>query len=124
MYLLGRTMMTLDQIVSMNESQTKHLSWNKLDKSLKLKRMMDFADEYSKNEKLDLLQTEQLKSMLRDKLDKKCLHRTRDVNYNAEEEKIMSIPSLIHNNQRYTLRTDAISPLQSLAPKNKTKKNI
>jgi len=124
MSLLGRTMMTLDQIVSMNESQTKHLSWNKLDKSLKLKRMMDFADEYSKNEKLDLLQTEQLKSMLRDKLDKKCLHRTRDVNYNAEEEKIMSIPSLIHNNQRYTLRTDAISPLQSLAPKNKTKKNI
>ena len=124
MSLLGRTMMTLDQIVSMNESQTKHLSWNKLDKSLKLKRMMDFADDYSKNEKLDSLQTEQLKSMLRDKLDKKCLHRTRDVNYNAEEEKIMSIPSLIHNNQRYTLRTDAISPLQSLAPKNKTKKNI
>jgi hypothetical protein len=117
-------MMTLDQIVSMNESQTKHLSWNKLDKSLKLKRMMDFADEYSKNEKLDSSQTEQLKSMLRDKLDKKCLHRTRDVIYNAEEEKIMSIPSLIHSNQRYTLRTDAISPLQSLAPKNKTKKNV
>jgi hypothetical protein len=44
--------------------------------------------------------------------------------YNAEEEKIMSIPSLIHANQRYTLRTDSISPLQSLAPKNKTKKNI
>jgi hypothetical protein len=117
-------MMTLDQIVSMNESQTKHLSWNKLDKSLKLRRMMDFADVYSKNEKLDSSQTEQLKTMLRDKLDKKCLHRTRDVVYNAEEEKIMSIPSLIHANQRYTLRTDSISPLQSLAPKNKTKKNI
>jgi hypothetical protein len=39
MFILYR-MMTLDQIVSMNESQTKHLSWNKLDKSLKLKRMM------------------------------------------------------------------------------------
>jgi hypothetical protein len=116
-------MMTLDQIVSMNESQTKHLSWNKLDKSLKLRRMMEFADEYSQHEKLDLAQKEQLKAMLRDKLDKKCLHRARDVIYSVEDEKITSIPSLIHTNQRYTLKTDTISPLQSLAPKNKTKKN-
>ena len=94
--------MTLDQIVSMNESQTKHLSWNKLDKSLKLRRMMDFADDYSKHEKLDSIQKDQLKAMLRDKLDKKCLHRARDVIYNVEDEKITSIPSLIHTNQRYT----------------------
>lgn len=117
-------MMTLDQIVTMNETHTKNLSWNKLDKSLKLKRMMEFADEYSKNSNLDSTQTDQLKAMLRNKLDKKCLHRARDVLYNMEDEKIMSIPSLIHTNQRYTLRTDAVSPLQSLTPKNKTKKNI
>ena len=113
-------MLTLDQIVSMNDKPDQKLPWNKLNKSLKLKRMMDFADELSEKEELDELKTAQLKLMLRARLDRKCLQRVKDVVYNVEEGKIESIPTLIYVQSKYTLRSDSACPLSSLAPKNKT----
>jgi hypothetical protein len=120
-YVLG-IMMTLDQIVDMDDKHNKCLPWNKLNKSLKLKRVMEFVDEFSEKEHLDDSKKDQLKQMLKDKLDRKCLQRVKDVVYNNELEKIESIPSLIHTQNKYTLRSDAVSPLASLAPKNKTLK--
>jgi hypothetical protein len=113
-------MLTLDQIVSMNDKSAQMLPWNKLNKSLKLKRMMDFADELSVKEELDEAKTDQLKMLLRTRLDRKCLQRVKDVVYNAEEGKILSIPSLIRVQSKFTLRSESQSPLSSLAPKNKT----
>lgn len=113
-------MLTLEQIVSINDKPNQMLPWNKLNKSLKLKRMMDFADELSLKDELDEEKTEQLKVLLRTRLDRKCLQRVKDVVYNAEEGKIVSIPSLIRVQSKYTLRSDAQCPLSSLAPKNKT----
>jgi uncharacterized protein HemY len=109
-------MLTLDQIVEMNESTEKQ-PWNKLNKSLKLKRLMDFADRYSVVETLDDAKKAQLKQMLKDKLDKKCLQKIKDVVYNAEEERIERIPALYMVHNKYTLRSDSISPLSSLTPK-------
>lgn len=109
-------MLTLDQIVEMNESTEKQ-PWNKLNKSLKLKRLMDFADRYSVSETLDDVKKTQLKQMLKDKLDKKCLQKIKDVVYNADEERIERIPALYMVHNKYTLRSDSISPLSSLTPK-------
>jgi len=117
-------MLSLEEIVDMDDKQSRFLPWNKLNKSLKFKRVMDFADIFSKKENLDEFKTEQLRQMLKDKLDKKCLQRVKDVVYNQEEERIESIPALIYTQNKYTLRTDNISPLSSLAPKNKTIKKI
>ena len=116
-------MLTLDQIISINDKSGQMLPWNKLNKSLKLKRMMDFADELQIKDELDDERTEQLKVLLRTRLDRKCLQRVKDVVYNAEEGKIVSIPSLIRIHSKYTLRSDTASPLSSLAPKNKTVRN-
>ena len=116
-------MLTLEDIVEMDNKKNEHLPWNKLNKSLKLKRIMDYASMLKEKDQLDDEKTTQLKQMLKDKLERKCLQRTKDVVYNKEEERIESIPSLVCIQQKYTLRTDAISPLQSLAPKNKTKRN-
>jgi len=117
-------MMTLDQIVEMDTKKQEHLPWNKLNKSLKLKRIMDYAEMVKERDQLDEARLSQLKQMLRDKLERKCLQRTKDVVYNHETEKIESIPTLICVQHKYTLKTDTISPLHSLAPKNKTvKKN-
>lgn len=113
-------MLTLDQIVSMNDNPGQMLPWNKLNKSLKLKRMMDFADELSVKDELDEAKTDQLKLLLRTRLDRKCLQRVKDVVYDAENGRILSIPSLIRVQAKYTLRSDSLSPLSSLAPKNKT----
>ena len=109
-------MLTLDQIVEINESTEKQ-PWNKLNKSLKLKRLMDFADRYSVSETLDDVKKTQLKQMLKDKLDKKCLQKIKDVVYNADEERIERIPALYMVHNKYTLRSDSISPLSSLTPK-------
>ena len=103
-----------------NENQP----WNKLNKSLKLKRLMDYVSVIKEKDALDEEETIQLKKMLQDKLDRKCLQRTKDVIYNAVEECIENIPALVCIQRKYTLRTDAVSPLQSLAPKNKTIKKI
>jgi hypothetical protein len=115
-------MLTLEDIVEMDNKKNEHLPWNKLNKSLKLKRIMDFANLMKERDQLDEEKTNQLKQMLRDKLERKCLQRTKDVIYNKEEERIESIPALVCIQQKYTLRTEAISPLNSLAPKNKTVK--
>lgn len=115
-------MMTLEQIVDMDTKKQEHLPWNKLNKSLKLKRILDYAEMVKERDQLDDTRLSQLKQMLRDKLDRKCLQRTKDVVYNYETEKIESIPTLICVQQKYTLKTDAVSPLHSLAPKNKTVK--
>ena len=56
-------MLTLEQIVAMDEP-TSPQPWNKLNKSLKLKRLMEFADRYSEKEKLDSSKKDQLKQML------------------------------------------------------------
>ncbi len=116
--------MTLDEIVKMDTTQSQFLPWNKLNKSLKLKKVMEYADAYSLRENLDGTKSEQLKLMLKDKLIKKCLQRTKDVTYNKELQQIESIPALIYVQLKYTLRSDETVPLFSLAPKNKTvKKN-
>jgi hypothetical protein len=109
-------MLTLDQIVEMTSSSAGQ-PWNKLNKSLKLKRLMDFADKYSESEELDESRKNQLKQMLKDKLDKKCLQKIKDVVYNAQEERIEKIPALYIVHNKYTLRSDSISPLSSLTPK-------
>jgi len=96
-------MLTLDQIVEMNTTSAGQ-PWNKLNKSLKLKRLMDFADKYSETETLDEPRKQQLKQMLKDKLDKKCLQKIKDVVYNATEERIEKIPSLYMVHNKYTLR--------------------
>ena len=116
--------MTLDEIVGMDTKQSQFLPWNKLNKSLKLKKVMEYADAYSLKENLDDIKSEQLKLMLKDKLVKKCLQRTKDVTYNKELQQIESIPALIYVHLKYTLRSEETIPLFSLAPKNKTvKKN-
>jgi len=117
-------MLTLDEIVSMNDTNNRFLPWNKLNKSLKLKRIMDFANKIQVNDQLDETKTEQLKQMLKDTLERKCLQRVKDVMYDIEKEEITSIPALVCVQQKYTLRTDAVSPLHSLAPKNKTVKKV
>ena len=115
-------MMTLEDILDMDTKKQEHLPWNKLNKSLKLKRIMDYADMVKDRDQLDVSRLSQLKQMLRDKLERKCLQRTKDVIYNHETEKIESIPTLICVQHKYTLKSDAVSPLSSLAPKNKTVK--
>jgi hypothetical protein len=113
-------MQTVDDIVNSDVTKNKGKPWNKLDKSIKYTKIMEFVETYSQNENLNGERASQLKSMLRDRLGRKCLQRVRDVVYDALDEKIISIPALVFNNNKYTLRSEPSALLSALAPKNKT----
>lgn len=111
---------TVDDIHQMDFMDNKSKPWNKLDKSVKFKRLMEFVETYSNEESLSGECASQLKTLLKDRLGRKCLQRVRDVVYDTQEERIISIPSLVKINNKFTLRSETNSLMSSLAPKNRT----
>jgi hypothetical protein len=88
--------------------------------------MNEFIDEYKEVHNLSEETTTQLRELLKEKINKKLLHKSKDVVYDTTTNKIISIPSLTIQNGKYKINcAEAISPLHSLTPKNKTvKKSI
>jgi hypothetical protein len=116
-------MATIEDIMRMDDNNMKNLPWNKLDRYLKLNKIYDFVIEYQIQHKLSDEDTSQLKELLKEKINKKLLHKSKDVVYDTVLNKITSIPSLIIQNGKFKIHcTDAVSPLHSLTPKNKTVK--
>ena len=110
----------LDSIDSMEGHS--NLPWNKLEKTFKLKKLFDFADVCASEKHLDAEILAELKKALREKVNRKQLQKSKDVAYNKEEGKVAAI-SILHFTAEgtfYFKNTDAVSPLLSLAPKNKT----
>jgi hypothetical protein len=116
-------MTTIDDIMKMDDHNVKNLPWNKLDRYLKLTKMNEFIDEYKETQQLSDEITLQLRELLKEKINKKLLHKSKDVVYDTELNKIISIPSLTIQNGKYKINcAEAVSPLHSLTPKNKTVK--
>ena len=119
-------MTTIDDIMKMDDHNIQNLPWNKLDRYLKLTKMNEYIDEYKITHNLSDETTLQLRELLKEKINKKLLHKSKDVVYNTVLNKIISIPSLSIENGKYKINcAEAVSPLHSLTPKNKTiKKTI
>ena len=116
-------MTTIDDIMKMDDTNIQNLPWNKLDRYLKLTKMNEYIDEYKETHRLSEETTIQLRELLREKINKKLLHKSKDVVYDTELNKIISIPSLSIHNGKYKINcAEAVSPLHSLTPKNKTVK--
>ena len=113
-------MNTLEEIDSMEEHT--NMAWNKLEKTFKLKKLYEFADQCAVEKSLTPETTADLKKALRERVNRKQLQKTKDVCYNKEEGKVMAISILHFVDNTFVFRnTDAVSPLLSLAPKNKNK---
>lgn len=116
-------MTTIDDIMKMDDHNIQNLPWNKLDRYLKLTKMNEFIDTYKETQKLSDETTTQLRELLKEKINKKLLHKSKDVIYDTKLNKIVSIPSLTLHNGKYKINcAEAVSPLHSLTPKNKTVK--
>ena len=100
------------------------LSWNRLEKIIKIKKINEYADVFCKKEKIPDNMKKKLKEYLRLCLERKKLQRIKDVNYDSKEGKITKIPGLAYNNNKFTLRRidkkNSIS--KNLAPKTKKRK--
>ena len=95
--------------------------WSKLDKTMKTKKILIFAEYYKKEKNIDENQYATLIQFLKDCLDRKKLQRVKDVIYDKNTGTIKDIPGLFHNKVKnhFTIKnTDKrVSTLKSLMPK-------
>ena len=96
----------------------KNESWNKLDKTAKIKLLNNYVDLITPQHNLSAQEITELKLYLTDSLDKKKLQHVKDVHCDKITGKIISIPTLhfTTTSRKFTLkRTEKrVSTLKSL----------
>lgn len=117
----SNSLLNLDKFLEDNKNSNKTEPWNKLDKTIKTKKLMLFAEKYTKLHELTEEENNLLVSFLKDCLDRKKFQRVKDVEYDKITSEIENIPTLFYNKpiKHFTLKnTDKrISTLKSLPPK-------
>ena len=113
---------TIDQLLEKEKQHNKTETWNKLDKTIKIQKLHQYAEKYGKDHNLPVKEIKSLKIFFNDCLEKNKLQKTKEVNYDKDARVITSIPSLSFNtaSHNFTLRiVDAkrVSTLKSLTPK-------
>jgi len=121
---------SLDKFLETEKTANSTEPWSKLDKTVKIKKLLVYAETYKVNKGLDEDAYKSLVNYLKDCLDRKKLVRVKDVIYDKESGLIKDIPGLTHNKtnngNNFTLKVvdKRVSTLKSLAPKKvKTAKN-
>lgn len=111
----------LERFLEDEKNYNKSEPWSKLDKTIKIKKMLLFVKEYKQLHELSDEETELLIIFLKDCLDRKKLYRVKDVLYDKITGNIKEIPSLFYNkvNKHFTLKNldKRISTIKSLPPK-------
>jgi hypothetical protein len=117
----------IDNINSFLEKEStinKTESWNKLDKTGKIKLLNNYVDTLVVLNSLSETEVTELKQYLTDSLDKKKLQHVKDVVCDKVTGKIISIPTLHFNpaTKKYTLKRaeKRVSTLKSLGKGKKT----
>jgi hypothetical protein len=123
----SQSMYNLDKFLENEKNNSENEPWCKLNKTIKIKKISEYVmDIYKHQHDLNELESENLIIFLKDCLDRKKLHRIKDVLYNKENGSIKEIPSLtyIRATKHFTLKNieKRISTLKSL-PQNKSNKN-
>ena len=118
----------LDAFLEAEKARNKKESWSRLDKTIKLTKLYEWAEIRCNEKKWSETTLKQLKLYLKHCLDKKRIQKVKDVIYDKEKGKIINIPNLQFINRKFTLkRSDKRqSTLKSLGSgrRNKTiKKN-
>ena len=108
----------VEAFLEQEKSTVQNKQWNKMDKSIKITKLYEYAEEYSK-EKIKQCTNYLIEEFLKNCLDKKRLESGKDIQFNVKEQKVDSIPRLNYANKRFTLRrNDKRAPSgSSLAPK-------
>jgi len=108
----------LSEEMKNNESEP----WCKLNKTIKIQKMVEFVENYKTEHILNDEESQILMNFLKECLDKKKLLRVKDVVYDKIKGTITDIPSLVYNKpvKHFTLKNMdklRISTLKSLAVK-------
>jgi len=119
----------IDRILEREKQHNKSETWNKLDKTIKIQKLHQYAEKYGVEHTLPIKDVKSLKAFFVTCMEKNKLQKTKEVNYNKDTREIVSIPSLhFHSQNRcFTLKNldnKRVSTLKSLTPKRISEKNI
>lgn len=119
---------TIDQMLENEKIQNKKDAWNKIDKTVKIQKLHDFAERYGKEHSLPVKDIKGLKMFFNECLNLSKLQKTKDIVYDKEKGLVTGIPSLFFNstNRAFTLKnmdTKRVSTIKSLTPKRATENN-
>jgi len=112
------------------ETATITNDWRKMNKSTKLSKLFQFAEQYKITNSLSEEEHSILVQFLKDSVDKKKLVSTKDIIFDKNSQKVLGIPGIVYikSKKHFTFRTNndkRVSTLKSLGPKkNVTKENI
>lgn len=87
----------IDLFLEKESNLNKHEPWNKLDKTDKIKQLIEYVNVNANKFSLNDLEIEEVKKYLIDSLDKKKLQHVKDVQYDNISGNIINIPSLHFN---------------------------
>jgi hypothetical protein len=111
----------LEKFLEDNKTRNQSEPWSKLDKTVKTKKLLLFAENYSKEKNYDPDEIIMLIAFLKDCLDRKRFQRVKDIDYDKTTGDIKDIPALHFNksNKHFTLKNidKRISTLKSLSQK-------
>jgi len=120
---------TLDALLEKEKQQNKSDAWNKLNKTIKIQKLHQFAETYGQTNQLPVKDIKSLKLFFTESLDKNKLQKTKDIIYDKEKGIITSIPGLFFNqtNRAFTLKNmdiKRVSTIKSLTPHKITLKEM
>ena len=116
----------IDNFLTMEKQHNQKQPWCKLGDGTKIKKIHEYINELCEKNKDTEERKKRLKVYLKKCLERKKLQRVKDVQYNVNTGKIISIPGLKFNKDKnkYTLKNvdKKTNTLKSLAPKRRRKK--
>lgn len=97
---------TLDMFLENEKNNNNNESWSKLNKTIKTKKMLEYALIYKKKYDLDDDEYNSLILFLKDCIDKKRLQKIKDVTYDKITGTISDIPVLqyVKSTKHFTLK--------------------
>ena len=111
----------LDLFLENEKNNNSNEPWSKLDKTIKIKKLLIYAENYKIEKNLDDQEFIQFSLFLKDCLDRKKFQRVKDVIYDKVTGIIKDIPGLFHNKVKnhFTIKNidKRVSTSKSLAPK-------
>jgi hypothetical protein len=111
----------LDKFLEEEKNNNSNEPWCKLNKTIKHKKLLEFAESYKTSKQLNEEEGNLLVAFLKDSIDKKKLSRVKDVLYDKDTGIIKEIPALSYTkgSKHFTLKNidKRVSTLKSLAPK-------
>ena len=118
----SNNLLMLDDFLENEKNNNENEPWCKLNKTMKLKKLLDFVKVYVADNSMDETESEELIAFFKDCLERKRLQKVKDVVYDRNSGNIKSIPSLFYtkNTKHFTLKhvEKKTSTIKNFAAKN------